>query len=148
MAQSKHRAIRAAVAALLTSAPALAGVHVFENRVYSLAQGVARQVHVNYVESTPAPIAIAGSPIAWATEIEVVIKARATPSGDSAEDVADALWTEIYAQVMGNQQLGGLAAYLEPGAARAEDDQAEVGVCRLTWLFVVQHDTSHNSIEA
>lgn len=147
MAHSKHRAIRVAVAALFTAAPALASGRVYENRAYTLATDVASQIHVNYVASDPQPIAIAGAPIAWATEIEIQIKARAG-GGLSAEDVADALWTDVFARVMAAQQLGGLAAYLDPGAMSAQDDQAEVGVCSLTWRFTVQHDTSNNSIQA
>jgi hypothetical protein len=147
MAHSKHRAIRAAVAALLTSGTALAGGRVYENRAYPLAEGVASQIHVNYVESQPAPIGISGAPVAWATTIEIQIKARAS-ADSSAEDVADALWTDVYARVMAGQQLGGLAAYVDPGAMESQNDQADTGVCRLTWSFVVQHDTSNNSIEA
>lgn len=147
MAQSKHRAIRAAVAALLTADTPLAGGRVFQNRAYDLAEGIADQVHVNFAGSEPERVAIKGAPISWETELEIVVKARAQ-GGITADDAADALWVEIYARVMAAQALGGLAAGLDPGAVDIDSAEADTGVCRLNWRLTVLHDTDNHSIEA
>jgi hypothetical protein len=157
MARTKHRAIRAAVAALLRaggtsispaptlSAPALKKGLVFENRVYRLAEGVISQIHVNYTGSDPDRVAIKGAPIDWTTSIELLIRARR--EGDtSAEDVADEAWADVYARLMADQTLGGLAAYLDPGSMQVIDDQGEVDVCQLLWNVQYRHDTANNSI--
>lgn len=147
MAQSKHRAIRAAVAALLTAATPLAGGRVFQNRAYDLAEGVSAQIHVNFAGSDPERVAMKGAPISWATDLEIVVKTRAA-GAVSADDVADALFVDIYARVMAAQALGGLAAGLDPGAVDVDTAEADAGVCRLSWRITVQHDTDNNSIEA
>jgi hypothetical protein len=145
MAQSKHSAIRAAVAALLTTAPAVAGGRIYQNREFALATDVASQVHINYDGSDPSEIVITGAPVDWDTAIEITAKAR-TSGGVSAEDAADALWVEIYSRVMANQALGGLVGQLSAGSAFVERDEADTAVCKLTWRFTVKHRTDNNSI--
>ena len=145
MTASKHFALTTAIVALFTASPALAGGRVFQNRTHPLATGVASQIHVNLGVSNPEAIQITGAPVDWTTEIEIVVKTRATANA-AAEAVSDAIWVDLYARVMADRSLGGRVQQLTPGDAIFDDDQAEVGVSRLTWRFTVQHRTDSNSI--
>lgn len=145
MAISKHMAIRAAVAALFAAGPALAGGRIFQNREYSLAVGVASQIHVNRVEADPNGDILTGAPIDWVTQLEVVIKARKAAAVE-AEDVADDIWTEAYARLMADQSLGGLAMQLTQGAVSFDQDEADTDVASITWRFSVSHRTANNVI--
>jgi hypothetical protein len=147
MVYSQHRAVRTAVAALLSAGPALAEGRIFENRNYRLPTGVESQVHVNYAQSEPQRAAILGAPIDWDTSIEITVKARAN-TVLTAEDVADEIWTAAYARVMADQTLGGTVASIDPGVVTVQDDEADTGTCKLTWELLVRHETSNDSIAA
>lgn len=143
MATSAHLAIRDAVAALFTAAPAMAPV--YENRGYPLATGVPAQVQVYRNEAVPAADFLTGHPIDWQTELSVVFKARRVP-GTGAEAAADALFTEGWARVMANQQLGGLAQQLTAGPVSFDQDEADTEVVAITWRLTVTHRTQANVI--
>lgn len=145
MATSKHLAIRAAVAALFAAATALAGGRIFQNRDYTLASGVASQIHVNRVDSDPDGEILTGAPVDWVTQIEVVIKTRKSGATE-AEDVADEIWTDAYARLMADQSLGGLVGLLTQGAVSFDQDEADTDVAVITWRFSVTHRTANNSI--
>ena len=145
MAISKHLAIRVAVAALFAAPVALAGGRIFQNRDYTLPEGVASQLHVNRAESTPEAIVLTGAPVDWQTELVVVIKARKA-AGIDAEDVADEIWTAAFARLMADQTLGGTVSLLTPGVAVFDEDEADTDVARLSWRFAVTHRTDSNII--
>jgi hypothetical protein len=60
--------------------------------------------------------------------------------------VADAVWCDVYARVMANQSLGGLAMCVTPGAMTVETDEAETSLAQITWRFAVLHRTDRNVI--
>lgn len=147
MAQSKHVAIRAAAAGLLSAAPPVAGGRIRQDRNLSLASGVESQVHVNFAGSDPNPAAIQSAPVDWDTELEIVVKARGAV-GVNAEDAVDALWTEIYSRFMAAQTLSGLVDAMIPGPVTLRNDEADTDTCQLTWRVQLLHRTSNNSIAA
>lgn len=146
MATSQHLGIRDAVAALFTAGTALAGGRVYENRELPLANEVASQIQVFRVQSEPERTLVGeAAPIDWTTEVRVVIKARR--AGDtSAELVADDIACGCYARVMADQQLGGLADEVEPGAFVWDQDEADSTVVAVTWDIRVRHRTESNVI--
>jgi hypothetical protein len=142
---SNHFAVRAAVAALFMGDPALAGDNVFENRDYTLAEGVTTQIHVNRVLSQPEAVGTTGSPITWTTEIEMLFKARKSADID-ADDACDQLWTGAFGKLLSNQTLGGLAMRIEPGDALFDQDPVDTNVAEITQRFTVMHRTAATAI--
>jgi hypothetical protein len=141
---SKHLALRAAVATALAG---VAGGRVYQNRSFSLATGVESQVHVNFRQADPEKdsMSLAGRPLDWSTEIELVILARKIADQEAA-DAVDAIWVQAFAAVMADQTLGGLADYLVPGSASVDDGEGDTSTARLTWTLTVTHRTSNNAI--
>ena len=145
MSQSQHVAIRMAVAALLSAAPALAGIKVHQNRDFDLPTGAAQQIHVNLAGTDGAEEVMEGAPIDWRTELAVTVKARRSGL-TGASDVADATWVVLYGLLRSDQSLGGLAMSISPGSANVDTDEADTSLARLDWRFTVEHRTDNNSI--
>lgn len=135
MAASKHLGIRDAVAALLAG---LAGGRVRENQGRPMATDHASQIEVTRARSTPTQ-PTTSHPIDWVTELDIEILAR-------DEGVADDLSCSVFEAVMSNQQLGGLAEYIEAGAFEWDQERAENTVHRVTWRISVTHQTQNNVI--
>jgi hypothetical protein len=146
MANSAHLALRAAIAAALSAAPALASGNIQQNRDYALPTGIAAQVNVNFV-STEATDSLLGAdaPRDWDSVFELAFTTRAA-SGVEAADAADALWTEAYARLMADDTLGGLAMQLLPGSVDVTWDEGGTSVARVTWTVTAKHTTTHNVI--
>lgn len=141
---SKQLQIRAALAALLVAS--LGSVSVYQNREFSLANGVTSQVHVNLHSSEPVDtVVFTDHPRDWRTVIEIVMLARKSGATE-ASDAADALWATAYAAVMADQTLGGLSWEIAPGEATVEVDEADTSLARLTWLLTVHHRTTNNTL--
>jgi hypothetical protein len=147
MANSLHLQLRNAIATMLV-AGGIAEGRVHKNRQLQLGTAVDSQVHVNFRRSQPEEVVVySDHPRDWTTDIEIVILARKFNSVE-ASDVADAMWVQLYGIVMADQSLGGLAAYLEPGEVAVDDVEGDTSLCKLTWIFSVQHRTDHNSISS
>ncbi|KQT10967.1 hypothetical protein [Ramlibacter sp. Leaf400] len=147
MATSKHLAIRAAVAALFAAGTPVSA-HVFQNRGFSLAQGLASQVHVNFDGGAPAEDEVyQNHPIDWESRFELRFLARAG-GGLEAHDVADALWTDAYARIMADRKLGGLVWDLTPADVDVDTDEADTSVAVVIWRFTCKHRTTDNSISS
>jgi hypothetical protein len=144
MAASKHIGIRDACAALLAAAPAISPGGVLENRELPLPNGVESQVHVFRVVSPPERGAVQGAPIDWSTQVRIVVKAR--KGADTAERIADSIATEVYARLMADQVLGGLAMGADPGAFVWDQDEIDPDVAMVTWDITYLHRTEHSSI--
>jgi hypothetical protein len=146
MANSAQQQIVAAVAALFNVATALAGGRVFQNRDFSLANGIASQVHVNYGGSAPMYLHMGtDSPQDHDTEIEVVILTRKVSGGSEAPVAGDEIFTEAYARVMADQSLGSRVWQLTDGE-KDNEPEADTSVNRITWRFNVKHRTANNVI--
>jgi hypothetical protein len=142
MAQSKHLGIRDAVAALL--AGVVPAARILENREQPLPNGVESQVHVFRTVSPPERGAVQGAPIDWNTQVRIAVKAR--KGADTAERLADALATDIYARVMADQVLGGLAMGADPGTFVWDQDEIDPDVAMVTWDITYLHRTDQDSI--
>jgi hypothetical protein len=145
MSNTQHQAIVEAVAALLTTAPSLAGGYVFEGRDLALGSDVPSQIHVFLNDSNPDGEILTGAPMDWSSEISIVIRARKAGS-DSAEKVADALLFDAWSRVMADQSLSGLVMQLTAGPVTRDRDPADPDVAAFTWTFTVAHRTTNNSL--
>lgn len=144
MAASKQLQIRAALAALLVAS--LVDVQVYENREFSLAQGVTSQVHVNLESSEPiGDLVHTDHPRSWRTVFQFVMLARKDGTTE-ASDVADDLWVQVYQIVMADRTLNDLAWEMLPGEATVDVEEADTSVCRLTWMLTVHHNTINNTL--
>ncbi len=148
MANTKQQAIVDAVEAALLAGTPVAGGRVYEGRDRAMPTGVASQVLVWKGFSEPTAGEIMGAPVDWLTEVKVLIKARRSGS-DSAEKVADALWSDIYNRVMADSTLAGLVWDLTPGPLQEpERDEADTDVVLLEWAITCRHRTTLTSIAA
>lgn len=146
MASSKQFALRAAVVALLSQAPAVA-VNVFGNRDFALAEGLASQANVNVFDSNPAVDELmTGAPIDWTTTIQILIKARRAVDGTEASDVCDGIWCDVYARIFADASIGGLSQLTTPGGMAVDTDEADSSVAQITWTFTVVHRTANNAL--
>lgn len=145
MATSQHMAVRAAIAELFAVEPALADGGIFENDDVAMPVDKSQQIHVDRVTSDPFEGPITGSPIDWDTEIDLTFKAR---KGNDlrADVVCDQLWTDAFARLMANQQLGGLAQQIKPGAVEFDQDRTDGNVAEIKQRITVVHRTTSNSI--
>lgn len=146
MANSKHLALRSAIAALMTAGTPLAGGNVLENRAFKLATGLASQLHVNFEGSETLALLLGlDAPQDWESTFELRILTRKS-GGMEAGDCADAIWTDAYARLMADQTLGGLAWELTPGEMSIDTAEGDTSVSELTWRFTVKHRTTNNTI--
>lgn len=149
MAQSKHFALRDAIAALFATVPAIAAT-IDCNRRFDLASGLNQQVHVNFAGTTAVqeqdqPVST-GRPRDWLTRYELTFLARKVGS-DEAADVADAMWVEAFGRLMADRTLGGLAMDVIPAdVEEPEIQEGETSGCRLTCFVLVLHRTTNASI--
>lgn len=144
---SKQLQIRAALAALLAAGGGI-GCSVFENRDFSLATGVAAQVHVNLRSSEPFDMLVyTDHPRDWRTEMEFVVLTRKSGVTE-ASDAADALWVAIYQRLMATAAFDEALNVWEllPGEATVDVDEADTSLARLTWLLTVHHRTTNNTL--
>jgi hypothetical protein len=143
---TKHLGIRDAVAALYAAGTPLADGRIIENRDLTLPDGVASQIQIYRIESTPdRPILGSSAPVDWTTEIETVVKARKS-GATSAEVVAENIVAACYARVMADQTLGGLCWLIDPGPIAWDQDEAATNVVVARWRFAVRHTTENNVI--
>jgi hypothetical protein len=140
-----HLAIRDAIAALFDG---LAEGRIYQNRDYTLPQGVPSQINVHRVQSEPDRSLIGvTAPIDWSTDIKVAVTARKDAVTDqSGEQAADAIATACFSRVMADQQLGGLCQQIEPGLLTWEQDEVDSNVVVITWEMRVIHRTEFNAI--
>ncbi len=148
MANTKHQAIvDAAEAALLAGTP-LVGGRVYEGRDRTMPVGVDSQILVWKGASLPTAGEIMGAPVDWTTDVRFLIKARRSGS-NSAEKVADGIWTDVYARVMADSTLAALVWDLQPGPLEEpQRDEADTDVVLLEWHFTCRHRTTLTSIAA
>jgi hypothetical protein len=143
MPNSRHFAIRGAVAARLLASPALAGGNVRIGTRRPMAQAVNAQVHVDLDESPATGAAL--NTTEWSTRIRVECIARETST--AADLAADALVTAVHDRLMAEPTLSGAAIDTRPlGIAWVPDDEADASLAVCQALFLVRHRTPRASI--
>ncbi|WP_372826533.1 phage tail terminator protein [Polaromonas sp.] len=149
MAGTRHRQIRnAAVAALSAIMPALADGGVIPGRRgRPVPEQFKRQVHVYLDASTIERAEFSGQPDDWMTRLRIECAARAN-AGQTGEDNADDLANEIYAALMADPSLGGLAMDLVPLGINWDTEEADASLGVTQLAFDAKHRTPANSISA
>ena len=147
MSNTLHMGIRTAVVALLSAAPALSGIPIVANRRRPMPQAVDRQVFVYLEDSLSTRGAMHGAPFEWATRIRVECVARDT-AGANADVNADALQAAVYAALLSNVTLSGLAFDADPKALAWTEDEADTTVSACQAIYSVWHQTAGNVLTA
>lgn len=138
--------VAALVAALGQQSSALAEA-VFDNRSFTLAEGVASQINVNVDQSKASTDEMfASHPVDWTTSFEVVIKARRAADGTEAAHVCDGIWCALYALVFTDPSIKALVMQLTPGDMDVGTDEADTSIARITWYFTALHRTTSNTL--
>lgn len=144
---SLHLALCRAIRDLLLAAPTLAEGNVLANRRRPMPKDVDRQVFVYLEDSLPTRGEMAGAPFDWHTRIRVECLARDAGPVD-ADTAADALGVQVYARVLDDTTLGGLALDIEPQAAGWTGDDADTSLAATQFIFSVWHRSANNTIAA
>lgn len=141
MSNTAHISIRAAMVALISASPALAGITVVANRRRPMPRELDRMVFVYLEDSLATPGEIKGAPTRWDTRIRVECVARDT-AGANADTNADALQTAVYGALLANPSLSGQAVDTEPKAIAWTEDEADTTVSACQAIYSVWHQTS------
>jgi hypothetical protein len=142
-----HFGLRTAMVALLTGAPALAGIAIVANRRRPMPQAVDRQIFVYLEDSMATRGEIKGAPFDWSTRVRIECVARDT-AGANADVNADALQAAVYAALQANVTLSGLAFDTEPKALAWTEDEADTTVSACQAIYSVWHQTAGNVLTA
>jgi hypothetical protein len=146
MSNSKHLAVRNAIAALLAAAPAIAA-KITPGRRYPMADQDSEQVFVYLDTSVPTRADIGGMPDDWSTRVRVEIAARGQ-AGTPAEDRGDALLTAAHGRVMADPSLGDLCLDCYPVGIAWGGDEADTTLAVVQIVFEAKHRVSATSIAA
>lgn len=139
-------AIHAAVLAALRAAPALAGVDVVEDVDYTTAPPeVDKTVSVWVDSSTPSTQYLSGHPIDWETTLRVDCLCRRDNRSAGARP-SWLLYADVFATLMADPTLGGLAMAIEPGPARVDRDTAATDLGAINSFWRVRHRSEAASI--
>ena len=143
-----HDAIVAAVVAALLAAPALAGGRVSEEADFDqLPESVDQAVSVAMLSSEPRAILLgATAPIDWRTTVRVLCFARRDTAGASGR-ASRALHASVYARLMADQTLGGLASQIDPPVMSADAALIGTRMGVLSADYVIHHRSSSTSLE-
>jgi len=143
MTNSTQLALCQAVVDAINAGPAITGTPAAVRRRRPMPQQTAAQVFVFYDESAAAPVTT--TTLAWKTTIRVECVARDSGSS-TAEEVADAMATAVFARVMADQRLGGLCIAINPKGTAVDADDGESDVCAIHVPFEVVHHQARTSI--
>lgn len=143
-----HLGLREAFVQLLLASPPIAEGRVFSGRRRPMPQAVNAEVYVDLDDAPSIPSTLSGSHIQWSTKLVVHCVARDTV-GSSADKTADRLLEQVYARLMNDPRLGGVALNTNPaGLAWRTEEEAEQGLAACQALFEVLHRTARSSIAA
>lgn len=134
----------AAVMATLASTPAVCST-IYRARPNDLPEQDEEAVNVFFERALPQPGAISGSPIDWASKINVECYARSVR--DTGDVAVDPLVEAVYERLASNPTLGGVVDDLVINAIEAENtaEGKKTGWVRLT--YVAHHRTSNHSLD-
>ena len=144
-----HDAIVGAIVAALLASPALAAGRVSEEADFDqLPEGVDQAVSVAMLGSDPATALLgATAPIDWRTTVRVLCFARADTAGAGGR-ASRALHAAVYARLMADQTLGGLAMWVEPPTLSTDTALIGTRMGVLSADYVIRHRSSNTSLEA
>lgn len=142
---SLHMALCRALRDRLLESPVLADGNVVANRRRPMPTSAERQVFVYLEDSLPTRGEMAGAPFDWRSRIRVECLARDAGPVD-ADTAADALGVQVYARVLADTTLGGLALDIEPQAIGWTGDDADTALAATQFIFSVWHRSANNSI--
>lgn len=149
MSNSTHLALCDAIVALLLASPALASGNVEANRNTAMPQGMDSKVYVYLQDATPtAGDSSNQTPIGtidWSTRIQIDCLARDT-HGASAIENSDALQVAVFARLLSEPTLGGLAIDLENKAIAWTTHEADTSISQCQAIYSVWHQTGATSI--
>lgn len=147
---SAHLAIQAALVALLTATPALAGGNVKANSVRPLAVQSTTGVVVRMLQSRADTPRALGAGYEWQTLLAVECLARAAGSGSEPAAAVDALLEGAWARIAAWQPaaaLGVIDVRMAPSIDWQVDD-GETPLVAATISLTVQHRTQAASLAA
>lgn len=142
-----HDGIVDAVLALLRQAPPVTA-DVIEEDIdgENVPEDAQEAVSVRMASSTPQRAEIFGAPIDWTTEVAITCFARADESIAQSR-ASRALHAKVYARLMADPTLGGLAFDLFEPQLTADRDVVDTRLGSLTATYTVQHRTAARTLE-
>lgn len=142
-----HDAIVDAVLALLRAEPAVtSGVIEEDIDGTNVPEEADEAVGVSMGSSSPARAEILGAPVDWTTDITITCFARADGSTSQGR-ASRALHARVFARIMADPTLGGLAFDLFEPQLTAERDPADNRLGALIATYPVQHRTAARTLE-
>lgn len=138
--------VNAVLAALRLAPPVTFGVIEEDIDGSSVPEQAEEAVGVRMVRSFPQRGEILHAPVDWSTEIAVTCFARADEATVQGR-ASRALHAKVYARLMGEPSLGGLAFDLSEPQLEAERDALDNRLGSLTATYVVQHRTAARTLE-
>lgn len=140
MAMTKHDAIVQAFLALCLDAPALAGGHI-ETEVNDdpMPEGVDESLQISLLDSQPTRRGY--GTVDWLTTIRVACKARRDEMDVDGRPTST-LGAAVYARVMADTTLAGLAETVEPPRMSADVAYLRTRIGVLNLDFPVRHRTA------
>lgn len=137
MAHIVQEQLLQAVVALLQAAPAVAET-VQEARDTAGGFTGASVVNVSVPLSDPDAASLSNSPVAWVSQVQIDVEARAT-AGVTARATVSPIVAAIYARLMGDATLAAAGYYIEGAptvAIDAIETEDRIGGARLTWRIL------------
>jgi hypothetical protein len=146
MSNSKHLAVRTAIAALFSAGVPVAAKITVGRRNPMAAQDD-EQLFVYLDTAVPTRAEISGLPDDWSTRVRVEICARGL-DGVPAETRADALLVDAHGRVMVDPSLGDLCMDCYPVGIAWGGDEADTTLAVVQIVFEAKHRVSATSIAA
>lgn len=138
-------AITDAIVATLQAAPAVAQGRVFAV-IPSPAAASLDHVVVAATLAAPRPGGLAGSPIDWDTQVQIVCESRFGIDNESPHVGVTRLAADVFARLFENEALGGASDGLLPGPVSFSyaDAERQIAVCTMT--LTVMHRTNYGEM--
>lgn len=140
MSTAFSKLVSAVITALSAQPPVCKAV--YRARANAIPDQDAEAISVQWERALPAPGAINGAPIDWATTVTVDCFARSLV--DSGDVAVDPLLERVYERLSDDPTLGGMVSDLAIAGVEAENtaDGKKTGWVRLT--YVADHRTSNS----
>ena len=142
-------AITAAALVALRAGPALCGAIDEDVDTEAVPEGTTELINVRHETSTPVNrAAIRGNPVEWQTDIVVEAYARGDSPQPGTGRASRALQARVYARLLAEPSLGGVAIDLLPGPIGTDSDRVDrrLGCCAATYTVI--HRTGAATLDA
>lgn len=128
---------------LLEDEPAVAVDQIVRGRRTPMPEGVDSRVTIRPADADEMPISVHEAPIDRMLIVAINLDVRDT----DAEAELDVLLKAVYAKLMTDSTLGGVAIDITPGRITWDFDSLDDDVASAALLFNVRLRTPHNSLE-